>query len=249
MLRKGIKATAFLLLLLVSSPAWAAIALVNQGSGGLGVTGSATSGTTVGVTLSQAAVAGDCLVAFASNNVAGKPTVSSISGGGVTWVVASESNTNTDDAIWYGVNSSGSGTSITTTFSGDLTGGTGRVTVVEFSGVATSSAQDGSGVSNNGSGTAISTGTLTPTGGLNEVILATYKGGNISTGPTNSFTALNTAGTAFQSAYLLVTSTSGSYSTSWTAASTSWDSEIASLKASASGTAQSDKIFHSGFEL
>lgn len=208
-----------------------AIARVNQGTSGLGATGSATSGTTVTVTLSQEAVAGSMLVCMFSNGSGGSPTVDSISGGGVTWVLAGSSKTTNNYAeIWYGLNSSGVGTSVVLTLTG-TTGATARATIAEFSGVATSSALDAGGTGASGNDVTPTTATITPTSGLNEVIFATFKGGNASAGPTNSFTALNSLSVSFGCAYLLVASTTGTYNTAWTIASTTWNTEIASFKA------------------
>lgn len=226
------------ILFIFSLRAYAAIALINQGSGGLGVTCSATSGTTITCTLSQAAVPGDTLIAYVSyNNVL---TVSSISGGGVTWALTGASNTqaNADDEIWHGLNSSGSGTTITITMSGTITVGTARATVVEFSSVG---ALDITGTTNNGVTSAITTATITPTSSLNEVIVASYKGNGFVSGPTNSFIALNTLNTSFQPAYILAASTSGSYSTSWTASTGGWNSLIASFSASRGAAATNNR--------
>lgn len=213
-----------------------AIALVNQGAGGLGATGSAVAGTTVTVTLSQAPLVGSMLVAFYSSPNS-LPAVSSISGGGVTWVLAKASAvTGADNEIWYGLNSNGTGTSITITANGTITAS--RVTVVEFSGVALDSALD---ATNSGSGSDATplTGAITPQTSYNEVIFASYKGTTVSTGPINSFVSLNTLNASFQNAYLLVPSTSGSYSTGWTMTGANlWNATIASFKA-ITATAQS----------
>jgi hypothetical protein len=62
-------------------------------------------------------------------------------------------------------------------------------------------------------------------------------GGTYTSGPSNSFIALNTpTANSFFPAYIIVSST-GSYSTAWTTSGTtsSWDVSIAAIKSTASG--------------
>jgi len=205
------------------------IARVNQGTSGLGNTCQVGSGgTQVICTLSQAPLPGDTLVLY-NSYADGTVTGTSVTGGGVTWTLAGRSNTNALTEIWYGTNSTGVGTSITVNLTGTVNL-TVRTTITEFSGVAFYGALDKGGTGSNGAASPITTASLTPVARLNEVVVASYKGAAVSTGPTNSFTSLNTLNTSFQPVYLLVPNTSGSYSTGWTSSAGPWDSEIATFK-------------------
>lgn len=127
-----------------------AIALVQQATNSQG------SGTSLVVTISAPA-AGNALVVLSGSNSA---AISSISGGGVTWTLlnagpfafyASE--------IWYGLNSSGSGTTVTITYAGSTRAG---AIVAEFSGVKTSAAADASAPDTSGTSTSASPGAIDP---------------------------------------------------------------------------------------
>ncbi len=103
-------------------------------------------------TLGFAPHPGSALVLFSANSSVGIPTVS---GGGVTWVKGRSAGSHSVVDIWYGLNSSGTGTAITVSYTNAT--GSGAVNVSEFSGVATSNALDvapasSTGVTGRGSG-------------------------------------------------------------------------------------------------
>lgn len=118
-----------------------------------------TAGGSATVTLPNTVTAGDALVAVVgSDPYASLPKVSTISGGGVTWVKGAAGGDSAvgDDEIWYGLDSTGGSgtTSITVT----MTASTNDVGawVGEFTGVASGSALDVENTTT-GTGTAVST--------------------------------------------------------------------------------------------
>lgn len=137
----------------------------------------------------------------------------SISGGGVTWVKAVENSTDFESQIWYGVNSSGAGTTITIE-----SGGTGslNVNIVEFawSEGATTDIVAVRRNTNQAQGTAILSDSITPPGGRDALILACMArngAGTKTAGPTGGFTDLTEAGAGSRCAWQSVPSTAGSY--------------------------------------
>jgi RHS repeat-associated protein len=137
------------------------------------------------VTLTSNVTAGDALVmTVVGNPVSGTlPVVSSITGGGVTWVrgVSGGNSTVGDDEVWYGLNSSGgSGTTTITITMTASTPGIGAW-IGEFSGVAASSALDTSGT-NSGTGTTLSEPSMTTTSN-GDLILGTTNGYNVPGSP------------------------------------------------------------------
>jgi hypothetical protein len=180
------------------------------------------------VGLSKAPGAGNALVLFSDNdNVA----ITGVTGGGVTWVKGSSHGTHSVGEIWYGLNSTGSGSSVTVNYANAT--GSGGVNVSEFSGVATANALDVAPAGKAGSSTTPTTPTAVTTN-ANDLILAAATDTTITAtiaGPTNSFTALTEAAKVNKiiPAYRIVTAT-GSYSTSWTEKNGSWDAIIVVLK-------------------
>jgi len=159
-----------------------AIAFVRQATGGR------SNATTFSVTIT-APTAGNALLMAMANNSNTNPT--SITGGGVTWVLARQQldGTNRSGEVWYGLNSSGSGTSVDFTYAAK---GHTSVNISEWSGVATSSALDAT----NGitaSSTTIDSQSVT-TAIDDEVLIVAANNSNDgiapSAGPTDSFTAL-----------------------------------------------------------
>ena len=187
---------------------------------------------TVVATLPAAPHPGSALVLFSAND---NVPISSVSGGGVSWVSASSGGSHSVINIWYGLNSSGSGSAITVTYA-DATG-SGGVNVSEFSGIATSNALDVAPATSSG----VSTTPTTPTAVTNnahDLILAAAADTDLAAttaGPTNSFIALTEAASANKivPAYRIV-SVTGSFSTSWTEGNDGWDTAIVALKASGS---------------
>lgn len=170
-------------------------------------------------------------------------TVTSVTGGGVTWVQAAyQSNTNATISIWYGLNASGGGTTVTVNFSA----GNAAINFMEFSGiVSVETAEDGTEVLNTGNTT-----TLMPTTGnyittnANDVLIAGLKTSSTaySSGPTNSFNRLTAASTSQEGAYRIVSAT-GTYSTDWVWSTTNrnWSTAMIALKAA---TASVDNLVH-----
>jgi hypothetical protein len=179
-------------------------------------------------TLAAAPHPGSALVLFSAND---SVSVTGVSGGGVTWVRGTSGGSHAAIDIWYGLNSSGSGTAITVTYT-DATG-SGGVNVSEFSGVATSNALDVAPTTGSG----ISTNPTTPTAvttNAHDLIVGAAADTDLAAttaGPTNSFTALTEAANANKivPAYRIV-SAAGSYNTGWTEGNDGWDTAILALK-------------------
>jgi RHS repeat-associated protein len=124
-----------------------------------------TAQSSITVTLPANVTAGDALVLMVADNpISPMPTVSAVTGGGVTWVkgAAGGSSATGDDEVWYGVGSSGG--SGTTTITATMTAGTDMLAAyaAEFSGVATTSPLDAANTASGNSATATSP-TLTTT--------------------------------------------------------------------------------------
>lgn len=188
-----------------------AIAFVRQSTAQTGSNGGALTIT--------AATNGNCLVFFIGLST-NSQSVSSLSLTGATFSKAASGNTQRDCEIWYAPAVSGSGTSVTVNLSGSATW---YAVCAEFSGVATSSVQDGSGVDNApSSGSTVATGNLTTTN-ANDVLVACYVGSTshtVTTGPTgwsrlNEQNGLGPPTFSFGAAYDIVAAT-GTYSASWT---------------------------------
>ena len=214
----------------------AATLTVNPSGGGTGSTalvqqktGTYSAAAGVVVNLNAAPQAGSALVLFSANN---NVSVSEVSGGGVTWARGVVGGSHSVMEIWYGLNSSGSGTTITVSYNGT---GSGGVNVSEFSGVAPSNAVDVAPPTNAG----VTTNPITPaavTSNASDLIVGAAADTSVTAttaGPTNSFIALTEAANTNKiiPAYRIVTAT-GSYSTSWTEGSGGWDSAIVALRAS-----------------
>jgi hypothetical protein len=220
----------FILAMAFASPAFAVTpTLVQQ------ITGTWSSGSSYTATLPSAPASGHLLILTyvdAAQTVAG---ISSIAQTNVTWSKAVSSKVNEDVEIWYGVVGSAAGTVATINLSGTPTTAS-LSNISEWSGLLTSSEVLANGTSaNNGSGLTPTTATITPTAGKNVLIVAASRhGSSFTSGPTSGFTSLSagTAGLGYAFAYLIVSSTSGSYSTSWTyGTSGAWDAEIATFLA------------------
>lgn len=196
-------------------------------------------GSSVVITIANPAAGNNLYALCASANTT--PTVTNITGGGVTWSVSPAISiaTNKYASIWEGTNSSGAGTTVTVNFSG-VVGANLDCWVVEFSGVSTSSSLDTTGSNSGNSATPSATLSPDPATGNNELMLFIEKrGGSYSSGPTNGFTRLaqGTANGASLAAYQVVSSTSGTYSTGFTVTiSNVWAAVIASFKAAAGGS-------------
>lgn len=207
-------------------------------------TSSISSGTSITTTFGSNPHSGDMLVLTLGGNPTSS-TISSVSGGGVTWTKAVSSNSNRDAEIWYGLNSSGSGKTVTSTLAVACSG-ICIVNLSEWSGVVTSSAIDAT-ASKHGNSVILVPSPTSTTANANDLIIATERGATASAltaGPTNGLTALSSASSSNgNSAYGFVVAT-GSYATSWTfTASTSYDSVISAFKATTSTIATTTTAF------
>ena len=174
--------------------------------------------TSMTFTFPSTANVGDTLVITWLCPTAGLSHISSISQTGVTWTRAdNHTPTTARIEIWYGVVTSAPGTVATINFTVAVSG----TAVLRANGSRyTCSGTVSLGVS--GAGTAATaatrpTETISPTAGKSALFIAVQRGaGTFSSGPTNSFNALASGSTGFTPAYLIVGSTTGTYSTSWT---------------------------------
>ena len=144
--------------------------------------------------------------------------------------------------IWYGHNSSGSGTAITITFSGSI-GLNPTANVSEWSGLLNQGPTSTNTNSNTSGSSTMTTNSVTPTNPASLVIAVMGGSGSptYSSGPTNGFTRMTApSGSAvvLEGAYQIETS-SASYSTGmswtssppWAAAIAAFDSPLAIPKA------------------
>jgi RHS repeat-associated protein len=191
------------------------------------------------VTLPSNVTAGDALVmTVVGNPVSGTlPVVSSITGGGVSWVRGTSGGNSTvgDDEIWYGLNSSGgSGTTTLTITMTASTPGIGAW-VGEYTGIAASSALDTSG-SNSGTGATLSEPSMTTTTG-GDLILATTNGYDIPGDPPAPPTWTDVAGPAYAGgglftplAYTTLATAGAVPVATWTQDSSPWATAAVALK-------------------
>ena len=144
-------------------------------------------------------------------------TISTVVETNVTWTLdQSSSNTNAKVFSYRVTVAASASTSLVVTLSGNATVAW-HLEVSEWSGIATSSPLDVNGT-NAGTSSVVASGTISPTAGLNELIIVAGRnaGSNAGlAGPTNSFTFLTTPNASTQIAYLVVASTTGTYSTGW----------------------------------
>lgn len=146
----------------------------------------------------------------------------------VTWTKKVSSAVNIDTEIWCGTPSGTPGTSVSITLSGTPSAFFGNLS--EWSGTkACANSDAGATASNHGPSGNPSTATVTPTASSGGMVLWAVgrHGGTFSSGPTNSFTALNSGSTLYMFAYRIVASISGTYSTGWTLTGGSvWEAQI-----------------------
>jgi dienelactone hydrolase len=187
------------------------------------------------ITIPSTAAGNALVVAFAGASITNP--ISSISAAGCTWVKGIESNTNRAASIWYALNVPAGVTSLSISFTGSPAQFVSWE-VWEFSGVATTSAVSGTAAAS-GNSTTPTTGTITPTASRGAVVIAASRiGGAYSAGPTNGFTGVTPdGGSRTYVAYNIVASTTGSYSTGWTAGSGAWDAVILALLAPSASNA------------
>lgn len=195
-------------------------------------------------TVTYAPTAGNCVVAFTHQNSSAASTVTmSATGAAPTWVQSVSSysaGTAKACAMFYALNVPSGVTAITATWSGGLST-TVDIIVIEFSGVATASAEDTSINSGNASSVSSSvSGTYTTTNAGDCIICGTGIGGTF-TAPVagGSFTlAANNAVTGIALAEWWIpgsTQTSQTASTSWSTAH-SYRTVLLALKPPAANT-------------
>lgn len=196
-----------------------------------------TASTTCAVTIT-APTAGNCLVACIYSD---SGLVSGISGGGVTWAKLKAGNFASFSAeIWYGLNSSGSGTTVTVT---NAVSGVNCVNVSEFSGIKTSGAADASTAASNGPAANPSVGPITAAAGPCLYIASLSLNQNGTTGPGDGFTALTDAASSFKHAlgcYRIDTSPAAA-TPSWTQGSGSYDMAVGALLGAVPATIRANR--------
>lgn len=186
----------------------------------------------IAITLAGAPTNGNVLIFVMTMNT-NTNSVATMAQTNVTWHRALTTSTNETIEIWYGeVGASASATLTCTLTNGNSTC---RGNLSEWSGIATTSEADAAQGSNGTSATP-TTASITPTAGRNVLLIAsTRKAGTFTAGSeTNGFTALTTTNSGWRYSYLVVASTSGSYSTGWAfSTSTAYEAAIASFLAPA----------------
>lgn len=183
------------------------------------------------VTISAPA-SGNSLIAQIAGGAA--DSITSITGGGVTWSKAlRKAGSSTSAEIWYGHGSSGSGTTITLNRSGRSPGPM-CANVSEWSGLNNAAPE----ATNNNSDVAnaiVTTNSVTPSS-TNALVVgnAVWTLNDYSTGPTNSFTRMtqtNITGAFIEEGYQ-IESSAIAYSTGWTlTAGIAWAATIAAFGA------------------
>ncbi len=180
-----------------------------------------------------APAAGNSLILCVEGSV---KLIASVSGGGVTWAPAVTAGGPPYSEIWFGHNSSGSGTAITVTYGGKGSFGTGSINITEWQGLNNALAD----ATNGGAGTLDAnphTGSVS-TAFENSLLIATgsWTANDYSSGPTNSFTRRTSFndGVNFAEAASRIVAALGSYSTAWVlSAGINWDATIAAFGAPA----------------
>jgi RHS repeat-associated protein len=194
------------------------------------------------VTLPANVKAGDTLILMVADNpLSTIPKVSTVTGGGVTWVRGANGGTNAagDDEVWYGVNSTGG--SGTTTITATMTAGTDTLAAyaAEFSGVATTSPLDTSGTAS-GTGKTAASPTLTTTTAGDLVFETSNLFDTVSGSPTGPWADINGPSSSgnqyFNPMAFQEDPTTGAISTSWSqATSVAWATAAIALKAANPG--------------
>lgn len=179
--------------------------------------------------------AGDTLI-LVLRSATTATTISSISGCGGTWAAKKHTQgTSTTADQWAAGNISGGCTSVLITFS-NTTSANWATEAYEWSGLDSSGATDGTN-SNTGTGTTLTSNSVTPTGGANVLIF--FDGSSAGTWSpatcSNSFTNAST-NASVTPCYQVVASASGSYSTGVTkGVSSNWAANIVVYAAAAGG--------------
>lgn len=184
------------------------------------VSGSSTGSATTTVTFSALA-AGSALIVVVTAPGASSGAVSGITGGGgSTWADAYAADngtpTFTNIEYWVSLNVSGGATSLTVTHPGSY--GLKTVTVYEVAGMVTSgTTTDGTNNTlNNHASAPVGPGSITPSAGVDVLMISASCGDRSVTGVPSGFTAVPVSGTTTnETAYKIVASPSGSYNAIW----------------------------------
>jgi hypothetical protein len=178
------------------------------------------SGTTKNYTVA-AATAGNALRLFLSCPSGFGAT--SVSGLGVTWTRTAIANVSGGVVeLWQGENSTGSGTTLTVTYTTSYGFASSYWNLTEWSGMPTSAVGDGGPSTSSATTASVSTASITPTASnsvllLSGIIAISH---SITAGPSAGWTALSVpvapAASVPAWAYQIVASASGSYSDTWT---------------------------------
>lgn len=201
-------------------------------------------GTTKTVTI-PAPTAGNTLVLLARFD--GSASITAVSGSGATWSQVATANSGAQVEMWLGVNC-GTSTTISVTFNAGYIGSV-DLTVVEVSGMpATATLDPATPGTNTGRSATATTSALTPTTG-HALILFVVAGtdSTLTNSPSGSFVALTKAAgnsSKVAWAYQIVSSASGSYSTTFpdTPSYAFWATIIAGFDG-ASGGGPTESLF------
>lgn len=168
---------------------------------------------TVNITIATPGIGNNLYILGAGSSAA--QSVSSVTGGGVTWSGAAviRSNTNRDAEIWCGSSSSGSGTSVAV----NASAGAFYVTVVEIAGNASTCVADKTGSSTTVSaGATFSGGTVTGTTRAGDVILTVLRYNSGTSVLVVPFSGLQHGAGSTQDAAIYFPGATGTFTPTWT---------------------------------
>lgn len=168
-------------------------------------------------------------------------TITSISQTNVTWGASADQSSNTlrCSQLWSGLAAASPGNTITINLANAPSSAGANAS--EYSGLDSSAWLDssaGSRGANSGSGTTVTTATVTPTAGRNSVTIGGCRLGNAyASGPDNSYNRLTAEGSRTETGYLIQASTSGTTDTHWNngVSSGNWEATIATYWAASAG--------------
>jgi hypothetical protein len=207
--------------------------------------GTATSGTTVTVTLTSSTTAGNCLVVYAgAYQSASAPTVNGVTLGGSAgnFAQAVWDFVGCDAEIWVDQNCAGGQTSVVITFAAGAGSSLGMgAWVEEWSGVALTSPADKNAV-NDGTSTSPSSGSTGTLSGANELAGGVIAATQSITGPSSPWTnqsQLTAGGLRLVAGHQVVSATTA-LTYSGTMSSGAWTAAIVTLKSSTTPVSSSD---------
>lgn len=218
--------------------AWTYTTRKNKSSGNTGG-----GGTTATVALASTVAGNFLCIAIGGWNGAGAPTISGVSdsvNGAWTASSFSKANGNPMVALWYLKSGAGGSITVTVTFSkANIDYG---LVVAEFSGGDTSSPASGTPVTNSGSGTTATAGSMTPADNdvlvLAAVDVDSYTAVTINAGA-EGFTLVDSnegpTGQPINLVYKIISGAPGTPVETWSFASATWAAGIAAYKPAAGG--------------